>query len=192
MRITSMAVVCAAAVFGSGCVNEGRSPAAPDTISVPVQFESAPTMAGAHAPVSPSGVPENSRTHLSGDEEVPANDSRAQGQAIFQLSRDGTALSYKLIVANVENVTQAHIHRAAAGVNGGIVVWLYPSAPPAQLIPGRSQGPLAAGVITQASLVGTLAGQPLSALLDEMRAGNTYVNVHTSQFPPGEIRGQID
>lgn len=189
MRITSMAAMCAAAIFGSACVNEGGSPAAPDTISVPVQVESAPTMGGPHTTMAQPGGPKNSRTHLSGDEEVPANDSRAQGQAIFQLSGDGTALSYTLIVANIENVTQAHIYRAPGGVNGGIVVWLYPPAPPAQLIPGRSQGPLATGVITEASLVGTLAGQPLSALLDEMLAGNTYVNVHTSQFPPGEIRG---
>jgi hypothetical protein len=50
---------------------------------------------------------------------------------------------------------------------------------------------LATGTITAADLVGPLAGQPLSALVDAMEAGETYVNVHTSQFPAGEIRGQI-
>jgi hypothetical protein len=60
------------------------------------------------------------------------------------------------------------------------------------LSPGRSQGTLGEGTITAASLVGGLLGQPLSALVDAMRAGNTYVNVHTLAFPPGEIRGQID
>jgi hypothetical protein len=130
-------------------------------------------------------------THLSGDEEVPPADTKAQGQAIFQLSKDGTQLSYKLIVANIENVTMAHIHVAPAGVNGPVVVWLYPSGPPPQLIPGRSNGVLATGVITAANLVGQLAGQPLNNLVAAMRAGNTYVNVHTSQYPGGEIRGQI-
>jgi hypothetical protein len=187
-----MAALLAAAVFGSACVNSSRSPVAPDTISIPVQFQSTQGMESTHGPASHEGVPKNSRTHLSGGEEVPPNASAAQGQAIFQLSKDGTALSYKLIVANIENVRQAHIHRAAAGVNGPIVAWLYPSAPPAVLIPGRSQGPLGEGVITAASLVGPLAGQSLDVLLDAMQAGNTYVNVHTSQFPPGEIRGQID
>jgi hypothetical protein len=72
------------------------------------------------------------------------------------------------------------------------VAWLYPSGPPAQLIPGRSNGVLAEGVITADNLVNALAGQPLEALLEAIRAGNAYVNVHTSQFPPGEVRGQID
>jgi hypothetical protein len=133
--------------------------------------------------------PENFRAHLSGGEEVPPNDSKATGQAIFQM-KDG-ALHYKLIVANIQNVTQAHIHLAPAGANGGVVAWLYPSAPPAQLIPGRSSGVLAEGVITDADLVGALTGATLEELLEEMRNGGAYVNVHTSQFPPGEVRGQI-
>ena len=49
----------------------------------------------------------------------------------------------------------------------------------------------AEGVITASSLVGSLAGQPLSTLLDRIVSGEAYVNVHTTQFPPGEIRGQI-
>ena len=80
---------------------------------------------------------------------------------------------------------------APQGSNGGIVVWLYPSAPPLQLIPGRSQGVLAEGDITAANLTGALAGQELADLVEQIRAGNTYVNVHTTQFPPGEIRGQV-
>jgi hypothetical protein len=110
---------------------------------------------------------------------------------MFQLSGDGTTLSYKLIVANIENVLQSHIHLAPAGSNGGIVVWLYPSAPPAQLIPGRSQGVLAEGEITSANFVNALAGQSMDVLLGHLRSGNAYVNVHTTQFPPGEIRGQV-
>jgi hypothetical protein len=134
----------------------------------------------------------NLGTHLSGDQEVPARETTAQGQAIFQVNEDGSAISYKLLVANIENVRQAHIHLAPAGSNGDIVAWLYPAAPPAVLIPGRTQGTLGEGVLTAASLMGPLAGQPLSALLDAMRSGGAYVNVHTSQFLPGEIRGQID
>jgi hypothetical protein len=135
--------------------------------------------------------PRTATAHLSGANEVPANDSRATGQAIFQLSRDGQSISYRLIVANIENVTMAHIHLAPAGANGPVVVWLYPSAPPAQLIPGRSSGVLATGTFTAENLVGPLAGQSLDALLDAFLGGDLYVNVHTSQYPPGEVRGQI-
>lgn len=136
-------------------------------------------------------APRNFRTHATGSQEVPANNSRAQGQANFQLSPDGAELHFKLIVANIQNVTQAHIHQGEPGVNGPIVAWLYPSGPPAQLIPGRTQGVLREGVITSDNLVGPLAGQPLSALIELIETGNAYVNIHTSQFPPGEIRGNF-
>jgi hypothetical protein len=130
---------------------------------------------------------------LDGDQEVSAVPvvTRGTGSAHFQLSRDGTELSYRLIVSNIENVTMSHIHLAPAGANGPVVVWLYPSGPPPQLIAGRTQGILAEGTITDASLVGPLAGMTLDDLLAAIRAGNAYVNVHTLQYPPGEIRGQI-
>ena len=130
-------------------------------------------------------------THATGDNEVPPNASQAQAQANLKLSADGTSLAYKLNVANIENVLQAHIHMAAPGVNGPIVAWLYPSAPPAQLIVGRSSGTLGEGTITAANLMGPLAGQPLSALVAAIDAGNAYVNVHTSQIPGGEVRGNL-
>jgi hypothetical protein len=91
-------------------------------------------------------------------------DTNAQGQAIFQLSPDGTELSYKLIVANIENVFQAHIHIGPAGVNGPIAVWLYPSTTPGAgpLGQGRIQGPIAKGTITSADLInqGTTGSRP--------------------------------
>jgi hypothetical protein len=139
-------------------------------------------------------APGNSRNfvaHLSGGEEVPAVETRARGQAIFRVSKDGASIQYKLIASNIENIRMAHIHLAPAGANGPVVAWLYPSGPPAQLIPGRHSGVLAEGEITADSLVGPLAGGSLSDLVEAMSAGNAYVNVHTSQYPAGEIRGQI-
>jgi hypothetical protein len=144
-----------------------------------------------NAALKKAEIPLNFRAHLSSSQEVHAVDSEATGQAIFQLSKDGTFLSYKLIVANIENVTMSHIHLAPAGVNGGVVAWLYPSAPPAKLIPGKTNGILAEGTITGANLVGSLSGKPLSSLIDALKAGGAYVNVHTSAYPAGEIRGQI-
>jgi hypothetical protein len=144
--------------------------------------------------VAPAAMADQSRNfvaNLSGDQEVPAANTLARGTAIFHLSSDGSYISYKLIVANIENVTQSHIHLAPAGANGGVVAWLYPGGPPAQLIPGRTDGILAQGVITEANLVGALAGMTLADLIAHMESGNAYVNVHTSQYPGGEIRGQI-
>lgn len=139
---------------------------------------------------------EASRTfiaHLTGAEEVPEPvETLAQGQANFKLSKDGTELSYRLNVANIEDVRMAHIHLAPAGSNGGVVVWLYPhDGPPPQLIEGRFSGVLAADVITDDDLTGLQDVDTVEELVAEIRAGNAYVNVHTVAFGAGEIRGQI-
>lgn len=131
------------------------------------------------------------KAHLSGDQEVPPAETNATGQTNFKLSKDGMELEYKLIVANIENVRMAHIHVAPVGANGGVVAWLYPDGPPPQIIPGRTDGILAQGTITAGDLVGALKGASLQDLIDLMTEGQTYVNVHTDQYPGGEIRGQI-
>lgn len=148
-------------------------------------------MAESHSPFSAMHEQRNFLTSLKGENEVPEVETDAQGQAIFKLSRDGTSIHYKLITANIENVSMAHIHLAPAGENGPVVAWLYPAAPPPQLIEGRFQGVLAEGMITADGLAGPLEGQTMDDLLHEMREGNTYVNVHTTQHPAGEVRGQI-
>jgi len=127
--------------------------------------------------------PMNFRAHLAGGNEVPLVETQAQGQAVFQLNKDGSELSYKLIVANIEDVFAAHIHSAPPDVNGPIIAGLYTGG----LIEGRFSGVLAQGVITEASL-GEAA---FAELLEQIMSGNTYVNVHTAANPAGEVRGQI-
>ena len=169
----------------------------------------------------------NHSVHLSGGQEVftpapgalsPA-DSNAQGQAIIRISRDGDSFDYKLIASNIDNIVQAHIHCAPEGVNGPIVVWFYPSktaTTPLTGPTGRHDGPLAEDTITasnvrtftpnaanNAACPLTTAGAPTFAeVLDKLRSGNAYVNVHTNDgvaptntgpgdFPGGEMRGQF-
>lgn len=157
------------------------------------------TLALALVPSAASAGSGNFRAHLTGDNEVPPNESLAQGQAIVQVNEDETEISYRLIASNIENVVASHIHVGAAGVNGPVVAFLFGNVPPGG---GRTDGVLATGTITAADLVGPLAGQPLSALVDAIESGNAYVNVHTNDgiapvntgpgdFPGGEIRGQL-
>lgn len=128
---------------------------------------------------------EEFRAKLLGTNEVPPVTTNAEGQVEFELQ--GAALKFKINVSNIMNANAAHIHLAAVGQNGPVVVTLFSG--PKKV--GLFSGVLAEGVITAADLSGSLAGQPLSALLERMRTGQTYVNVHTDQNPAGEIRGQV-
>jgi hypothetical protein len=154
--------------------------------------------------VAAAGLNGNWSDHANGSQEVPPRDTQGQAQAIFHLSTDGSSLEYKLNASNIDNVFMAHIHMAGPGVNGMIVVWLYPSTAPVAgpLGAGRTDGVLAEGTITAADLVGPLAGHPLSDLVQAMRDGQAYVNLHTNDgvdgvntgpgdFPGGEIRADI-
>ena len=131
---------------------------------------------------------------LSGDEEVPSVDTNARGNSILHLSKSGDELSFKLIVANIENVTQAHIHSGAEGVNGPVVVFLFPFTPDGV----TTNGVLSRGTITNADIIprpssaecpGGVAN--LDQLIAKLRSGGAYVNVHTTAYPGGEIRGQV-
>lgn len=121
---------------------------------------------------------------LSGSNEVPPKITMATGEATFMLSDDGGTLTYTITVANINDVIAAHIHLAAAGVNGPVVVPLFAGS-------FSGSGVLAQGTITSANLGGLLAGMPLSALIERIDSGNAYVNVHTIVNPGGELRGQI-
>jgi hypothetical protein len=137
--------------------------------------------------------------HLRGRSEVPVRETRAVGSAIFHLSDDGTELSYRLIVSNIENVVQAHIHIGGPEDAGPVVAFLYGAVPPGG---GPERGVLSTGTITASNLIGPLAGHPLSDLVAAIEDDMAYVNVHTNDgvapgntgpgdFPGGEIRGQM-
>jgi hypothetical protein len=192
MRSKLMTMVVFAGAMAGAC-SEWRPSTSPDVVTVPLQFDTA-----AHAGAA---VPHNHRTHLTGAEEVPARQTRAQGQAVFQISPDESEVSYRLIASNIQNVTQAHIHCGPAGANGPVVVWLYPNPSATAPLPGnggRHDGVLAENTFdsshvrptTNPNCPGGVA--TLADVLDRIRTGHAYVNVHTAQFPPGEVRGQLD
>jgi hypothetical protein len=135
---------------------------------------------------------------LSGGEEVPPRATDATGVATFQLSEDGTALSFSVNVSNIENVVAAHIHCGAKRVNGPVGVTLFMGTPGG----GEINGTLAKGTITAPDPGNGCGWANLAAVVAAMNSGNAYVNVHTNDgveppntgpgdFPGGEIRGQI-
>jgi hypothetical protein len=123
---------------------------------------------------------------LTGAEEVPAVMAPGSGAArITQV--DGNTLKFEVRVANMTGIIFAHLHNAAVGANGGVVVTLIPTQSPS----GLSNGVVAEGMIDASKLSGPLAGKSIGHLIKELEAGRIYVNIHTSTNRGGELRGQV-
>ena len=132
---------------------------------------------------------------LKGANERPVPvDTNAAGLAKFTINAAGTEITYRLIVANIDGVTQAHIHCGTPDVAGPVVVFLYGFNP----IGVAVNGILAEGTITQANVIARASSAAcpggvatLADVIAKMRNGGAYANVHTLTWPGGEIRGPI-
>ena len=135
---------------------------------------------------------------LSGYASVPALSSTGSGRFIAEIDAVNNVITYQLTYSGLEgNALQAHIHVAQTGVNGGVSAFLCSNlpSPPA----GTPACPVTAGTVTgiiqASSVVGPsaqgIAPGEFAKLVAALRAGVTYVNIHTSKFGPGELRGQI-
>ena len=131
-------------------------------------------------------------------QEPPAISSVGSGTFSAELSSTETAIRYRLQYSGLEgNVAQSHIHLGQALVNGGISVFLCTNLgngpPGTQLCPASPA--TITGTITAANVIGP-TGQGIAAgefaeLVKALKAGVTYVNVHSDKFPGGEIRAQL-
>ena len=141
----------------------------------------------------------NLSARLSGFTETPPN--LTNGSGTFRATIHGDSLTYKLSFSNLSSTaTQSHIHFAQTGVAGGIVIWLCQSAtnpaPAGDVTPTcPAAGGTVTGTVTAANVVpvgtqGVAAGD-FAGVLRLIRAGDGYVNVHTTSHAAGEIRGQI-
>lgn len=125
------------------------------------------------AAVSVNATVWNINANLSGLNEVPPNASPASGTVVGTFDDVTNLLMIDTNASNfVASVTAAHIHEAAAGINGPVRVTLSGTT----------------GGLTYFS-----HDMPvLSAALETaLFAGNLYVNVHSTTFPGGEVRGQL-
>jgi len=136
---------------------------------------------------------------LDGYQEVPAISSPGSGQFRAKIDQDAGTIYYELEYDNLQgNILQSHIHFGQHGVTGGVSLFLCsnlgngPAGTPT--CPGTTSGNVN-GMLMASSVVGP-AGQQIAAgefeeIVAAIRTGVTYVNVHTSLVPSGEIRGQI-
>lgn len=134
-----------------------------------------------HTPAYPGGeirgqlVPASVRvinTGLSGNEEVPPVTSAGGGTAATTVDLAARTVSIHVRTSGLDDATASHIHRAARGTNGPVIVPLVKDA-------------------SNASHWSAEAQSVSDAQLEDFKAFLWYVNVHTPAHPSGEIRGQI-
>jgi hypothetical protein len=149
-----------------------------------------PGAAVAHSNEANNFEANNFEATLTGAEEVPAVITEASGEAEFELSQDGKSLHFTLEIEDIQNAFMGHIHAGARGENGPVVVWLFP-------IHGCAPGPPMSGelafegTLTQADICPNPKISTFDELVNALRTGQAYANVHTNVNPGGEIRGQI-
>jgi hypothetical protein len=120
---------------------------------------------------------------------VPPVKSNATGIVYFQLAKKDNKIDYSLIVRDLDDAKAVHIHIGKEGEkNGTVIVTLYkPFKVPRHL--GRILS--VDDDITSDILEGPLAGKQLSDLVNIMNNRTAYVDIHSQQYPNGELRGQI-
>ncbi len=127
---------------------------------------------------------------LTGAEEVPAVMSAGSAIAHIEREANGT-LSYSLWATGpIVGATQAHIHLGAYQQNGAVVAFLFGFNPAGQNF--QAGDLIASGTIADANVIARPGFDPsVENLVQRIRQGRAYVNLHTLAHPPGEIRGQL-
>jgi hypothetical protein len=139
------------------------------------------------------------REQLSGYAETPlALSSSAGGQFRMQVDSRTQEITWRLSYSDFgTTVTQAHIHFGSPAQTGGISVFLCSNLGngPAGTQPCPPAPATVSGTITPADVIGPtgqgIAPGEFTELIDAFHAGLTYVNVHSTAFPAGEIRAQL-
>jgi hypothetical protein len=140
------------------------------------------------------------REQLTGYEETPlALSTPGEGSFKVRIDEADQEIAYRLSYADLEGpVQQAHIHFGARAQSGGISVFLCTNVGggPAGTQPCPAQPATITGTIVPADVLGPtgqgIAPGEFQELVDAIRAGATYANVHTMKYPAGEIRAQLE
>jgi hypothetical protein len=135
------------------------------------------------------------KADLDGFHEVPAISTTGTGHLELRKNDDGTELDFDLSWDNIQggNILFAHIHLGQEDVNGGVIAFLCGGG--GQAACQNSPSGSASGTITAANVIGPanqgIAAGEFSEALTALSEGVVYGNLHTTQFPGGEIRGQL-
>jgi hypothetical protein len=131
---------------------------------------------------------------LDGTQEVPALSTPATGEFRATLSADGSTLTYELTYSALEGgtPTASHVHIGQPGANGGVMFFLCGGGSK----PACPDGPAIVTGQVMASDVNAPAAQGIDPgawdeVIQAMRDGITYANIHSPKWTGGEIRGMV-
>jgi hypothetical protein len=142
---------------------------------------------------APVAAQETFSATLSGYNENPALYSPGSGEFRMTISEDGASFDYELIFDGLPTRAMVgHIHIGKANENGPVVIFLCGGGGR----PACESGTLIRGTVTTESVTAGAAAQgfpagDLDRVIDAIRNGATYANVHTMERPGGEIRGTV-
>ncbi len=139
------------------------------------------------------------KERLTGYQEVPALSTSGNGTFRASIRSGGSEIRYRLTYAGLEaNPTQAHIHLGQRGVAAGVIAFLCDNTgggpagtQPCPNPPATVQGTLHAADVIGPAAQGIDPGE-FGELVRAIRAGATYANVHTTKYPGGEVRAQLE
>jgi hypothetical protein len=133
-----------------------------------------------------TGGPVTYAAELRGSKETPPNSSTAFGSALVTFDPVNNTIAWEVNDSGIgANATASHIHRGAAGSAGPVIINF--ATGPTQLTNGRTSG---SGPIAGQQSSSFLASD-LTALATASTANGYYVNLHSTAFGAGEIRGQL-
>jgi hypothetical protein len=131
---------------------------------------------------------------LNGHDETPAVHTKGTGDLTLTINPDNT-MSFTLTYSGLNNpALVAHVHFGQPNVAGGVVFFFCggpkPACPAGTTTPATVTGTVTAADIMAPAGQGLAAGD-IAGMIQEIRDGFAYANVHTSSSPAGEIRGQL-
>lgn len=110
---------------------------------------------------------------MSGDQEVPPGDPDGKASGTLSIDDSANSVSWNIAYSGFREPQAMHIHAGKAGVAGGPVV------------------PLNVGTSEEGKLIGTASADAKTIAAILAAPADYYVNIHTAEFRPGAVRGQL-
>ncbi len=131
-------------------------------------------------------IPTRIVTELSGDQVVGSVPTATLGKVYFDV-RGPNQLDYRVTVTGARDITGIYVHQGKNRELGPVIARLYVPEQPT----GRVSGTVVRGTLSDDNLVGPYRDEGVRYVIDQLMNNNAYVEITTTEYPRGFIRGNI-